>query len=216
MQDLFTRGITADGKLRPPREQAPELYQETPIGWIPKEWKPKKLGKIVSFQRGHDIVEADFVDGKFPVVSSGGVIGYHNEYTTKAPNVVVGRKGTIGKVHFIETKFWAHDTSLFTTDFFGNIPLFVYYLCVWLDLGRFGTRSGSPSLNRNDIHPLNIACPNYDEQERIIIRLIACDKKIQTLNEDLIKLNKIKQGLMQDLLTGKVRVKVDQPETADV
>jgi len=39
MHDLFTRGIGADGKLRPPREQAPELYQQTPIGWIPKEWE---------------------------------------------------------------------------------------------------------------------------------------------------------------------------------
>jgi type I restriction enzyme S subunit len=39
MHDLFTRGVTADGKLRPPREQAPELYQETPIGWIPREWE---------------------------------------------------------------------------------------------------------------------------------------------------------------------------------
>ena len=38
MNDLFTRGIGEDGKLRPPREQAPELYQETPIGWIPKDW----------------------------------------------------------------------------------------------------------------------------------------------------------------------------------
>jgi type I restriction enzyme S subunit len=43
MHDLFTRGVTADGKLRPPREQAPELYQETPIGWIPKEWDVKSL-----------------------------------------------------------------------------------------------------------------------------------------------------------------------------
>ena len=39
MHDLFTRGLTADGKLRSTREQAPELYQETPIGWIPKEWE---------------------------------------------------------------------------------------------------------------------------------------------------------------------------------
>jgi type I restriction enzyme S subunit len=38
MQDLFTRGVLPDGELRPPREQAPELYQETAIGWIPKEW----------------------------------------------------------------------------------------------------------------------------------------------------------------------------------
>ena len=38
MHDLFSRGVTADGKLRPSRERAPELYQESPIGWIPKEW----------------------------------------------------------------------------------------------------------------------------------------------------------------------------------
>lgn len=43
MQDLFTRGVDADGKLRPPREQAPELYQETPVGWIPKNWDCTKL-----------------------------------------------------------------------------------------------------------------------------------------------------------------------------
>jgi type I restriction enzyme S subunit len=47
MHDLFTRGITADGKLRPPREQAPELYQETAIGWIPKEWNMTNTGKFI-------------------------------------------------------------------------------------------------------------------------------------------------------------------------
>jgi type I restriction enzyme S subunit len=48
MHDMFTRGITADGKLRPPREQAPELYQETPIGWIPKEWEHELLGNLLA------------------------------------------------------------------------------------------------------------------------------------------------------------------------
>jgi type I restriction enzyme, S subunit len=37
MHDLFTRGITSDGQLRPPREQAPELYKDSAIGWIPRE-----------------------------------------------------------------------------------------------------------------------------------------------------------------------------------
>jgi type I restriction enzyme, S subunit len=49
MHDLFTRGITPDGKLRPPREQAPELYRESAIGWIPKEWRiglVRDLGNI--------------------------------------------------------------------------------------------------------------------------------------------------------------------------
>jgi type I restriction enzyme, S subunit len=38
MHDLFTRGVTAHGQLRPPREEAPQLYKESPLGWIPKEW----------------------------------------------------------------------------------------------------------------------------------------------------------------------------------
>lgn len=46
MHDLFTRGVTEDGKLRPPREQAPDLYKETPIGWIPKEWGTVKASNI--------------------------------------------------------------------------------------------------------------------------------------------------------------------------
>lgn len=47
MHDLFTRGIGANGKLRPPRDQAPELYQETKIGWIPKKWKLHPLSRAL-------------------------------------------------------------------------------------------------------------------------------------------------------------------------
>ena len=53
MHDLFTRGIGADGQLRPPREQAPELYQQTPIGWIPKEWDPLRLKVILRNSGGY-------------------------------------------------------------------------------------------------------------------------------------------------------------------
>lgn len=47
MHDLFTRGVTSDGRLRPTREQAPDLYKESPLGWIPKEWEVEKLGDIL-------------------------------------------------------------------------------------------------------------------------------------------------------------------------
>lgn len=46
MHDLFTRGVTADGQLRPPREEAPQLYKESPLGWIPKEWELKACAEI--------------------------------------------------------------------------------------------------------------------------------------------------------------------------
>lgn len=48
MHDLFTRGVTADGQLRPPREEAPQLYKESPLGWIPEEWTSRKLGVLLN------------------------------------------------------------------------------------------------------------------------------------------------------------------------
>jgi len=76
MHDLFTRGIGADGKLRPPREQAPELYQETPIGWIPKDWQVSKMadlamplkGSTVIGPFGSDLVMSDYRSEGVPVV----------------------------------------------------------------------------------------------------------------------------------------------------
>jgi type I restriction enzyme S subunit len=62
MYDLFTRGLTADGKLRPPREQAPELYQETPIGWIPKEWDLRPLEYISTYQHGRPYPSSEYSD----------------------------------------------------------------------------------------------------------------------------------------------------------
>ena len=48
MHDLFTRGVTEDGKVRPPRDQAPNLYKDTPIGWLPKDWDTKNLGDLLA------------------------------------------------------------------------------------------------------------------------------------------------------------------------
>lgn len=214
MHDLFTRGIGADGKLRPPRDEAPELYQESAIDWIPKEWDVKKLVELAHFQRGHDIVESNFIEGNYPVISSGGVIGLHNEFTSKGPSVVLGRKGTIGKVHYVNSNFWAHDTSLFATDLFDNEPLFIYCLCNYLNLAKYGTKSGSPSLNRNDIHPLIVGRPSPIEQKIIVTRLNACGDKISSLSGEYTKLRCVKSGLMHDLLTGKVPVNVDAAEVA--
>jgi len=53
MHDLFTRGVLGSGQLRPPREQAPALYQETAIGWIPREWKVSRLETILRDSGGH-------------------------------------------------------------------------------------------------------------------------------------------------------------------
>ncbi|WP_346396500.1 restriction endonuclease subunit S [Pseudomonas syringae] len=206
LHDLLTRGIDACGELRPPHNEAPQLYKESPLGWIPKEWRNTHLGKVASLQRGHDIVETDLVLGPYPVISSSGLVGYHNSSTSRGPNVVVGRKGSIGTVHYLETDFWAHDTSLFVTNFFGNNEKFVFHLFNYLKLGQYGTKSGSPSLNRNDIHPLPVGLPKLDEQALIVRALASHDETMKRSELERDKLMKTKSALMEDLLTGRVRV----------
>ncbi|MEG4280458.1 restriction endonuclease subunit S [Microcoleus sp. MON1_C1] len=203
MQDLLTKGIDENGNIR---SEATHEFKDSAIGRIPVEWEVKIIGKIASLQRGHDITEVEFIAGEYPVISSSGIIGFHNISTSNSPNVVVGRKGSIGNVYYLDVDFWAHDTSLYVTNFFGNNEKYIYYLFSYLELERFGTKSGSPSLNRNDIHPLRISLPKPSEQKLISKRLTHFDNSISNLKSNLNKLQHQKNGLMQDLLTGKIRV----------
>jgi type I restriction enzyme S subunit len=206
LHDLLTRGIDANGELRPPQSKAPHLYKQSPLGLIPNEWNLVRLGKIAPLQRGHDIVGTSFKHGPYPVISSSGVIGFHSRSTTEGPNVVVGRKGSIGTVHYVESDFWAHDTSLFVTDFCGNDRKFVFYLYSYLKLGQYGTKSGSPSLNRNDLHPLLVGRPEPEEQRTIVSMMESHDGVAAKYEAEVDKLRCLKKGLMDDLLTGRVRV----------
>jgi type I restriction enzyme S subunit len=182
-------------------------YKQTEIGEIPEDWELKSLGNIAPLQRGFDLPTSQLKTGIYPVVYSNGIMNYHYQATGKAPGVITGRSGTIGKVHFIETDYWAHNTSLWVTDFKDNYPKFIYYLYVFIGLERFATGSGVPTLNRNDIHSFMVAIPNPDEQRRIAETLSDADAQITALAELIAKKRDIKQGVMQQLLTRQKRLK---------
>ena len=106
--------------------------------------------------------------GPYPVVMSNGIGGWHSKYMVKGPGVVTGRSGTIGSLHYIEQNFWPHNTSLWVTSFNGNEPRFIYWLYASIGLERFGSGSGVPTLNRNDVHDLRVGFPcDVAEQRRI-------------------------------------------------
>lgn len=106
--------------------------------------------------------------GPYPVVMSNGIGGWHSKYMVKGPGVVTGRSGTIGSLHYIEQNFWPHNTSLWVTSFNDNEPRFIYWLYASIGLERFGSGSGVPTLNRNDVHNLRVGFPrDVVEQRRI-------------------------------------------------
>lgn len=181
-------------------------YKMTEIGVIPEDWEVAKIKNFAPLQRGFDLPNSQLKEGKYPVVYSNGVMNYHNSFMAKRPGVVTGRSGTIGKVHFINDDYWPHNTSLWVTDFKNNYPLFVFFVYSQLKLERFGTGSGVPTLNRNDVHDYEIPVPPKPEQKAIATVLSDTDELIGSLEALIAKKRRIKEGAMQELLTGKKRL----------
>lgn len=187
MQELLT------GKRRLPGYVAP--------------WVCKKLCDIAPLQRGFDLPHSQLEDGHIPVIFSNGINAYHRVAMVKGPGVVTGRSGTIGKLHYVDGDYWPHNTTLWVTDFKGNNPRFIYYLFHLVNWTDYMTGSGVPTLNRNDVHAKAVSIPeNIEEQESIAAVLSEMDDDIAASKEKLAKYRQVKQGMMQQLLTGKIRL----------
>ena len=153
-------------------------------------WRDGKLSDLVVFQRGYDITVAQQKPGPYPVISSSGVTSYHDEFKADGPGVVIGRKGTLGSIHFAEGSYWPHDTTLWSRDLKGNNARFVYYFLHTVDLKRFDVGNSNPTLNRNHIHDLPIWLPLRPIQDQIASTLSAYD--------DLIENNRRRMKLLED------------------
>ncbi len=198
-----TRGLDRSAPLKPSGNPW--------FGNIPQHWEARQLGRFITLQRGFDITQEQREPGSIPVVSSGGVSYFHSKFTSPGPGVVLGRKGSIGTVHFIDGPYWAHDTTLWVRDFGGNHPRFVYYLVSLLDLKRFDTGSSNPTLNRNVVHPELVCVPPLEEQ-RCIARFL--DEVVNKTQNEILRIEReiklrreYRTRLVADVVTGKLDVR---------
>ena len=207
LHDLLTRGLDKNGKLRDPKAH-PEQFKDSPLGRIPRHWDVRPLGVTATLQRGFDLPIQDRRVGDVPIFGSNGIDGRHNESRVSGPGVITGRSGSIGFVYYTDTNFWPLNTTLYVKEFHGNRPKFIRLLLKSLRLDRFTAATGVPSLNRNFVHPIEVTVPEPAEQDRIVDVVEAHDARIRTEEQYRDKLKLQKKGLMHDLLTGKIRVKV--------
>ena len=165
-----------------------------------EEWFQEKVLNIAPLQRGFDLPKSAMKIGTYPVVMSNGINGYHIKFKAKAPGIVTGRSGTIGNIHYIEDDYWPHNTALWVTNCKGNLPRFIYYLYIKLNLKRFGTGSGVPTLNRNDVHEQYISLPKETEEQTKISQLFKnLDTLIAQHRAQLKKLRNIKQACLDKM-----------------
>jgi type I restriction enzyme S subunit len=157
------------------------------------------LGDVLTLQRGFDITKSEQTDGEIPIVSSSGISSYHNKWKVKGPGVVIGRKGTLGTVHFIPSNFWPHDTTLWIKDFKGNDPRFLNYFLQTLKLENFDVGASNPTLNRNHVHKIKIIFPKKVEtQKRIAATLSAYDELIENNQRRIALLEKMAEEIYRE------------------
>jgi type I restriction enzyme S subunit len=181
-------------------------YKQTEVGVILEEWRDCDISELCLLQRGFDLTEATRKRGEIPVYSSSGLSYFHNEARLRPPAVITGRKGMLGKVFFVEEPCWPHDTTLWVKDFNGNDPRFVAMFLGQFRLERFDAATSVPTLNRNNVVGIPIKLPPLPEQCAIATALSDADAWIESLEQLIAKKRQIKQGAMQELLTGKRRL----------
>ena len=157
--------------------------------------KKTKLGDTIEFQRGYDLTHSQMIEGEYPVIGSNGIIGTHNTFKT-SDSIVLGRSGTIGNPQIIKGKFWPHNTTLYSTDLKGNNLEYMYYLLKTLHIENYKSGSTVPTLNRNDLSPLEITIEvDTNKQKRISEILSLLDETISTNNKIISELESMEKDI---------------------
>jgi type I restriction enzyme, S subunit len=146
------------------------------------------LGEVCDFVYGDGLKETDRKGGDIPVYGSNGIVGWHDEALTKGETLIVGRKGSIGEVHFSKVPCWAIDTTYYIEK--TKVPCdftWLYYTLKALDLTRLNKSAAIPGLNREDAYEQKIPLPPLTEQKRIASLLRRADRlrQLQRTAHDL-------------------------------
>ncbi len=169
-------------------------------------WRRSPLGSLLSIKHGRSQKSVQSDDGEYPILASGGVIGWASEFLHDQPSVLIGRKGTIDVPRYMDTPFWSVDTLFYSHVAAPNSAKFLYYRFCLIDWMQYNEASGVPSLSARVIESIEIDHPDPAEQHAIAQVLTDMDASLTALQARLTKARQLKQALMQVLLTGRIRL----------
>jgi type I restriction enzyme S subunit len=169
-------------------------------------WATKRIGDLLAIRHGRSQKTVECVGGDFPILATGGQIGWASAYLHVGPSVLIGRKGTIDQPRYMDSPFWSVDTLFYSDVFHPNVAKFLYYRFCLIDWMRHNEASGVPSLGAKVIESIEIACPDATEQEAIAKALTDIDADVAALESRLTKARALKQAMAQALLTGRIRL----------
>ena len=233
LHDLLTRGIDANGQLRPPQSEAPQLYKESPLGWIPREWECTTVSAIADVKSGstpsramaHLFYAATGINWVKTLDLNEELIYETDERITEqglrgsscvefpAGTVLVAMYGgweQIGRTGLLAVK--AATNQEISALLFRTERIFPEFILRAMQHGRprwqqvaASTRK-DPNITKSDVMDFLLPVPSKPEQEMISDKFRSVLEQLQIEQQQCLKLQQKKIGLMDDLLTGRVRV----------
>lgn len=232
LHDLLTRGIDANGQLRPPQSEAPQLYKESPLGWIPREWESVELNQVIDPKRpvvygilmpgyGHPggipvVKVKDVFDGKIHLndllLTSPQIDREYSRSRLKAGDLLFTIRGTVGRTAFVppalESANITQDTARLAV--VGTDARFLRaYLGMAVPSSFIATHTlgvAVQGINLRDVRRVPVARPPLLEAKVIADEIQTQEQRLESESLKATKLQLAKVGLMDDLLTGRVRV----------
>lgn len=210
MQDLFSKGVDEKGNLR--SEETHE-FKDSELGRIPKEWEVVKIHPdAASIITGNKDTQDKKENGEYPFFVRSQKVEKINSYSYDGEAILTSGDGVgVGKIyHYVNCKFDFHQRVYMIHNFNKDISgkfLFYYFKAHFYDqVALYSAKTTVDSVRLHMIADMKLPKPRFIEQQKIVSILSLIDVKIQKEKKELNKLKKIKEGLMQDLLAGKVRV----------
>ena len=167
-----------------------------------EDWTKYKIGDLMTFNYGSALKESIRVNGEYSVITSSGYQGSHNEFLSQGPGIVVGRKGNVGQVTWVEENFWTTDTAYFiqVKEEFEHIPLkFFYYLLIASNLKKNSIATAVPGLNRDDALMTKVYLPEKKVLESYLRKFNSLDEKLLDIEAKIESSRTLQKSLINQI-----------------
>jgi type I restriction enzyme S subunit len=214
MQNLLTGKLKPDGTWR----TDDEFYVDEKFGKVPKGWEVKRLKEVAfcldSKRKPIKAEDRKLIQGKYPYYGAAGIIDHINDYIFDGRYLLFGEDGEnlisrkVPQAFIVEGKFWVNNHANILKEIENASDL--DFLCFSLENKNYENivyGSAQPKINKSDLYKIKLMIPKeLIEQKFIAEMLTSSDNKIVKKQTKIRTLQRLKKSLMQQLLTGKVRL----------
>ncbi len=182
-------------------------YRASGIPWlgaVPSHWDIAPLRRLIAIQNGADYKHIEAEEG-YPVIGSGGQFTFASEYIYNGESILLGRKGTIDRPIYVNSRFWTVDTMYWSKIKESINGRYAYYCAVTIPFGYYSTSTALPSMTQGSLNAHSVALPSLQEQVAIAAFLDRETARIDALIEEqqrlIVLLKEKRQAVISHAVT---------------